>query len=58
VRAEIEDRFARLKDELARAEQRAERAEQWLELIRREIEGHLMPSFAATQDRRPPPKAN
>jgi hypothetical protein len=47
ARAEIEDRFIGLKADLAQAELRADRAEQWLVLIRREIEDHLMPSFAA-----------
>jgi len=49
--AEIEDRFIRLKADLAQAELRADRAEQWLVLIRKEIEDHLMPSFAARHDR-------
>jgi len=51
VRAEIEDRFSRLGTDLAQAELRTDRAEQWLALIRREIEDHLMPSFAAMHDR-------
>ena len=51
ARAEIEDRFICLKADLTQAELRADRAEQWLVLIRREIEDHLMPSFAAMHDR-------
>jgi chromosome segregation ATPase len=46
-RVEIEDDFSRLKADLAQAELRADCAEKWLVLIRREIEDHLMPSFAA-----------
>ena len=48
--AEIEDRFIRLNADLAQAELRADRAEQWLVLIRREIEDHFMPSFAAMHE--------
>jgi hypothetical protein len=44
--------------DLAQAELRADRAEQWLVLIRGEIEGHLMPSFAAMHDRLTPPEAD
>jgi hypothetical protein len=58
VRAEIEDRFSRLRADLAQAELRADRAEQWLEMVRREIEDHLMPSFAAMHDRPTPPEAD
>ena len=50
-RVEIEDDFNRLKADLAQAELRADRAEKWLVLIRREIEDHLTPSFAAMHDR-------
>jgi chromosome segregation ATPase len=50
AKAEIEDRFIRLKADLVQAELRADRAEQWLGLIRREIEGHLMPSLAPMHD--------
>ena len=49
--AEIEDGFIRLKADLAQAELRADCAEQWLLVIHREIEDHLMPSFAAMHDR-------
>jgi multidrug efflux pump subunit AcrA (membrane-fusion protein) len=49
VCAEIEDRFMRHKSDLAQAERRADRAEQWLVLIQREIEDHLMPSFATPE---------
>ena len=49
--AELEDRFTCLKADLAQAELRADCAEQWLVAIRREIEDHLMPSFAAMHDR-------
>jgi chromosome segregation ATPase len=58
ARAEIEGQVSRLEADLAQAERRAERAEQWLVLIRREIEGHLMPSFAALHDRLTPPKTD
>jgi chromosome segregation ATPase len=51
VWAEVEDRFIHLSSELAQAEHRADRAEKWLVLIRREIEEHLMPAFAAMHDR-------
>jgi hypothetical protein len=57
VRAEIEDRFSRLRADLAQAELRADRAE-LLEMVRREIEDHLMPSFAAMHDRPTPPEAD
>jgi hypothetical protein len=50
-RVEIEDDFSRLKADLAQAELRADCAEKWLVLIRREIDDHLMPSFAAMHDR-------
>jgi chromosome segregation ATPase len=58
VRAEVEDQFSRLKANLAQAEVRADRAEHWLVMIRRQIEEHLMPSFAAMHDRPPPPEAD
>lgn len=51
AQAEIEGQVSRLEADLAQAERRADRAEQWLVLIRREIEGYLMPSFAAMHDR-------
>jgi hypothetical protein len=41
---------SRLEAELAEAKRRAERAEHWLSRIREEIEGHLIPSFAAVQN--------
>jgi hypothetical protein len=56
--AEIEDRFIRLKADLAQAELRADHAEQWLVVIRREIEDHLMPSFAAMHDLPAPREAD
>jgi len=51
ARVEMEDRLGRLEVDLAVAMQRAERAEQWLELIRQEVEGHLLPSFATARGR-------
>jgi hypothetical protein len=51
ARAEIEGQFSRLEADVAQARQRADRAEQWLVRIRREIEGHLMPSFGAVHGR-------
>jgi chromosome segregation ATPase len=51
ARAEIEGQFSRLEADVAQARQRADRAEQWLVQIRREIEGHLMPSFGAVHGR-------
>jgi hypothetical protein len=56
VRAEIEDQFNQREAELAQAQLRADRAEQWLALIRREIEGQLMPSFKAMHNRLTPPE--
>jgi DNA anti-recombination protein RmuC len=56
ARAELEDRFSRLKADFAQAELRADHAERWLMMIRREIEDHLMPSFAATHDQLTPPE--
>jgi chromosome segregation ATPase len=50
AQAEMEDRFTRLKADLAQAELRADRAEKWLVVIRREIEDHFMPSFAAMHE--------
>jgi hypothetical protein len=51
VRAEIEGHFSRLEADLAQAELRADRAGQWLVLIRREVEGHLMPSLVSAHKR-------
>ncbi len=56
MRAEVEGHFTRLEEELARTHARAERAEQWLQLIQRQIEGHLLPTFAAAHDRMTPPE--
>ena len=50
AQAEMEDQFTRLKAELAQAELRADCAEKWLVVIRREIEDHFMPSFAAMRE--------
>jgi len=50
AQAEMEDQFTRLKAELAQAELRADCAENWLLVVRREIEDHLMPSFAAMHE--------
>jgi hypothetical protein len=58
ARSEMEAQIRRLETELAQAELRADRAEQWLVMIRREIEGRLMPSFAAMHDRLTPAKAD
>jgi hypothetical protein len=58
ARVEMEAQVRRLETELAQAELRADRAEQWLVVIRREIEGHLMPSFAAMHDRLTAAKAD
>ena len=58
ARAEMEAQIRRLETELAQAGLRADRAEQWLVMIRREIEGRLMPSFAAMRDRLTPAKAD
>ena len=58
ARAEIDGQVSRLEADLAQTKLRADRAEQWLVLIRREIEGHLMPSFAAMHDRLTHPKAD
>jgi DNA anti-recombination protein RmuC len=55
--AELEDQFSHLKADFAQAKLRADHAEQWLVMIRREIEDHLMPSFAAMHDRLTPPEA-
>ena len=49
VRAATEQ-VSRLEAELAEAKRRAERAEHWLSRIREEIEGHLIPSFAAVRN--------
>src|SRR5262249_12336406 len=57
ARLEMEDRLSRLEADLAAAMQRAERAEQWLEAIRQEVEGRLLPSFAAARDPRARPGA-
>ena len=51
LEAEAKNRVGRLEAELVQAKQRFDRAEQWLMLIRREIEGHLMPSVTAMHDR-------
>jgi hypothetical protein len=58
ARVEMEAQIRRLQTELAQAELRADRAEQWLVVIRREVEGHLMPSFAAMHDRLTSAKAD
>jgi len=50
VKREADARIARVEADLTQAELRADRAEQWLVLIRREIEDHFMPSFAAMHE--------
>src|SRR5437588_4924419 len=49
LRAGARDQVTRLEIELAEAKRRAERAEQWLVRIREEVDGGLMPSFAAVR---------
>jgi chromosome segregation ATPase len=58
ARAEMETQIHRLETELTQAELRADRAEQWLVMIRREVEGGLMPSLAAMHDRLRPAKTD
>jgi hypothetical protein len=58
ARAEMESQIRRLETEFAHAKLRADRAEQWLVVIRREIEGRLIPSFAAMHDRLTPAKTD
>jgi gas vesicle protein len=45
IRRENEDKVLRLEATLTEAKDRADRAEQWLNLIRHEIEDHLMPAM-------------
>ena len=51
MRAEFNAHVNQLENDLAQTKRRADRAEQWLALIRKEVEGRLMPSFAAMHDR-------